>query len=702
MTNLSVAQIPGTKTMRITYDVASTETNVASISLRVINGTSPIECPSVSGDVGEGIPTGTGKLIFWDSGADWDGNVGELEYYLIISDVPEFPVLRTGQTTSFCIDDDGNLQAGLVWAEPRFTNHGDGTVTDNTTGLMWIQQPDSSGFVSWDQAFDFCDSLSLADHTDWRMPSIKELLSLIDYEWGDSSMPFGRWTYSFWSSTTYAGNTNRVWKVNVASQMASIAGKNDFGLFAWAVRGGIEPEVAGSVLESGQAISYRSGDDGDLRPGASWPELRFVDNLEGTVTDMATGLQWIKEPHLLPGNDGPDSWYNLVDFCSGLVFASHSDWRLPNAREMASLANFGQPQAFSWLNSPGAPFSGIKPALYWTSTTDSERPNEAFFWNSYAGDTRNFGDPKSHTGAYYAWPVRGKPDEIPLFSERRSVVSDTRNYTLAIGSKHGNPVPDGVQSNYCWLSTVTCSVDYVVYEGGTNWNCIGWKAIGSSPEMGTTNQAIITLTNHNSTVVWNWHTNYWVNLSMSGSGSVNRASNYYPAGTNFSLSAASDYGWLFMGWSGDLSGDYTASNATLLVDAPKSVTATFSNDADGDGLLNTNETAIGTDPRNGDSDGDGFDDEFEVGKGLSPLENDSDVIAYIDNHTSVFDRYPSNAVLDVAVGQMLLETDGTNAALRIQLEQSEDLQSWANAGDALEWTVPVNSEKRFFRVRTEP
>ncbi len=66
----------------------------------------------------------------------------------------------------------------------------------------------------------------------------------------------------------------------------------------------------------------------------------------------------------------------------------------------------------------------------------------------------------------------------------------------------------------------------------------------------------------------------------------------------------------------------------------------------------------------------------------------------------MFGLYSSNVVLDVAVGQILLETDGGNASLNLQLEQSGDLQVWTNAGAVLEWVLPVDGEKKFYRVRS--
>jgi len=58
--------------------------------------------------------------------------------------------------------------------------NGDGTVTDNDTGLMW-QQATALGNYTWEGALDYCEDLTLAGRSDWRLPTAKELLSLVDY-----------------------------------------------------------------------------------------------------------------------------------------------------------------------------------------------------------------------------------------------------------------------------------------------------------------------------------------------------------------------------------------------------------------------------------------------------------------------------------------------------------------------------------------
>jgi hypothetical protein len=95
-------------------------------------------------------------------------------------------VPKTGQTTSYRTGDDGNLQKGVASPVPRFTDHGNGTVTDNLTGLMWVQAPHAVtgnlGTKSWINAIDFCKALSYAGYSDWRLPHLRELQSLIDYQ----------------------------------------------------------------------------------------------------------------------------------------------------------------------------------------------------------------------------------------------------------------------------------------------------------------------------------------------------------------------------------------------------------------------------------------------------------------------------------------------------------------------------------------
>jgi hypothetical protein len=205
-----------------------------------------------------------------------------------------------------------------------------------------------------------------------------------------------------------------------------------------------------------------------------------------------------------------------------------------------------------------------------------------------------------------------------------AVPVDTRDYQLIVSSAHGSPVPNIGTNLYAWQASVTCSVNSTVISGLTNWTSAGWSGSGSVSASGATpDTGSFVLTSLVSSIVWNWNTNYWMGTVISGEGQVSGGNRWALKGSDVTLSATPDSGWLFMDWSGDASGDYTATNIIIPMVRPVSITATFSNDADSDGLLNTNETALGTNPRKIDTDGDGMNDPQELIAGTTPTNSAS-------------------------------------------------------------------------------
>lgn len=99
------------------------------------------------------------------------------------------PVPKTGQTTVYATGDDGSLQKGVPWPTPRFTNNQNGTVSDNLTGLIWMQNAGALGPTTWGQAITIANNLKSGDAGfadgskagDWRLANIRELQSLVDY-----------------------------------------------------------------------------------------------------------------------------------------------------------------------------------------------------------------------------------------------------------------------------------------------------------------------------------------------------------------------------------------------------------------------------------------------------------------------------------------------------------------------------------------
>ena len=155
--------------------------------------------------------------------------------------------------------EDGDYQAGVAWPTPRFTDNPDGTVTDNLTGLIWLQDANcwllSAGGEpdTWANALTGANTLSsgicgLIDGSaagDWRLPNIKELLSLVDYGQTGPALPSGHpfvnvQSSFYWSSSSSDAGYNYAWSVGMSDGFAATfnkAGSSSVGR-GWPVRGG--------------------------------------------------------------------------------------------------------------------------------------------------------------------------------------------------------------------------------------------------------------------------------------------------------------------------------------------------------------------------------------------------------------------------------------------------------------------------------
>ncbi len=164
---------------------------------------------------------------------------------------------KTGQTTSFAAGDDGDLEKGIAWPSPRFTDNNNGTVTDNLTGLIWLKDANCFGTGTWSQALISSNSLSsgscgLTDGSSagaWRLPNRKELKSLVDAERINPALPNGHpfsnvqstvngSSSCYWSSTTYPISASYDWGFTMGDgHMDVFHGKTGSG-YIWPVRDG--------------------------------------------------------------------------------------------------------------------------------------------------------------------------------------------------------------------------------------------------------------------------------------------------------------------------------------------------------------------------------------------------------------------------------------------------------------------------------
>ena len=174
-----------------------------------------------------------------------DAQIEELEYML-----QNFaPVPKTGQTQSYAPGDDGDLQLGVQWPDPRFTENGDGTVKDHLTDLIWLKNANCFGpDNTWYEALDASNKLAdgqcgLSDDSspgDWHLPNIWELLSLIDYSRFGLALPSGHpfsgvQSYFYWSSTPHAHVYVSAWLVYMSHGSMYYMNK-DNTFYVWPVR----------------------------------------------------------------------------------------------------------------------------------------------------------------------------------------------------------------------------------------------------------------------------------------------------------------------------------------------------------------------------------------------------------------------------------------------------------------------------------
>ncbi|MCD4743048.1 MAG: DUF1566 domain-containing protein [Desulfobacteraceae bacterium] len=144
------------------------------------------------------------------------------------------------------------VRAGQSGASNNFVdNNNDGTVTDTATGLMW-QKTTQTGLKSWASAIADCESLSLADHDDWRLPNRNELLSIVDFSKFNASIDPSFFpdtvmhTY-YWTSTTFAPLSSYAWLVFFAHGNFFYWDKTNAQAYVRAVRAGKSGSGSGSL-----------------------------------------------------------------------------------------------------------------------------------------------------------------------------------------------------------------------------------------------------------------------------------------------------------------------------------------------------------------------------------------------------------------------------------------------------------------------
>jgi hypothetical protein len=282
-----------------------------------------------------------------------------------------YVIVGTGQTR--CYGDTGPIpspRAGDAFygqdaqspgPRPSYRDNGDGTTSDMNTGLMWVKARGEK--VTWRVAMDGAASCRVGGYGDWRVPTIKELYSLINFDGGfhpeSRSAPYLDTRYfgfaygdpeqgerpidcQDWSATAYLGTTMKgnatVFGVNFAD--GRIKGY---------------PRDRGPRGVNRLYVRY-------VRGNPAYGRNAFSDNGNGTVSDHATGLVWSKSD----SGQGMD-WQAALAWVqrkNAEGYLGHSDWRLPNAKELQSIVDYG-----SFNPAVDTAFNTTQSGFYWSATT---------------------------------------------------------------------------------------------------------------------------------------------------------------------------------------------------------------------------------------------------------------------------------------------------------------------------------------------
>ena len=407
-----------------------------------------------------------------------------------------YPVVDTGQT--MCYDNGGAIScpqpgesfygqdAQYAGNQPSYVDNGDpstgsgqaGTVTDLNTGLVWQQT--YSGKMTWDDALAGAETFSLAGYNDWRLPTIKELYSLIDFsgidpsgwngndtsslvpfidtdyfdfEYGDTSAGERIIDAQYWSSTEYVGTTMNgdatTFGVNFADGRIKGYGRTN-------PRGG----------DMTQFVRYVRGNTG-------YSVNSFVDNGDGTITDSATGLMWSQSD-----SGAGMTWEETLAWVqqkNAENYLGHDDWRLPDAKELQSIVDYTRSPATTGSAAIDPIFDTTSIVdeggdtnypFYWTSTTHAnwtQFPGRAAAYVAF-GEASGYMEMPPNSGNYVLQdvhgagaqrsdPKSGDPDDYPYGHGPQGDVIRIYNYV--------RPVRDAGQSSLPADVNGDCVVDIV-------------------------------------------------------------------------------------------------------------------------------------------------------------------------------------------------------------------------------------------------
>ncbi|KAA3641622.1 MAG: DUF1566 domain-containing protein [Bacteroidetes bacterium] len=309
-----------------------------------------------------------------------------------LPDISGYPLVGTNQTTAYGNQDEIAIpssgadffgqNANYPGTVPSYKDNDDGTITDLITGLMWTKSPDidedgdidANDKMTAGEAADFASSYKVGGYSDWRLPTIKELFSLILFSGIDPSgyngtstnglIPFIDTDYfDFGYGDVNAGE--RIIDAQFATTSMYVDGDLLFGVnFADGRIKGYGLQMPFGGAEKTFYVLYVRGNE-------TYGENDFVDNGNGTITDNATGLMWMQND-----NGGGLLWKEALNYAENFEFAGYNDWRLPDVKELQSIVDYSR--------SPGTTNSAaIDPLFNCTQmTNEAGQVDYPYYWSN--------------------------------------------------------------------------------------------------------------------------------------------------------------------------------------------------------------------------------------------------------------------------------------------------------------------------------
>jgi hypothetical protein len=360
--------------------------------------------------------------------------------------------------------EDGDKLVGVALpTTARYTDNKNGTVADNLTGLIWSQHANApsrangclnaESEMTWLQALDFVACLNTKSHagfSDWRLPNLNELESMVNSGVADTSAYLNANGFGipgqpssqvqsgrYWSSTTDASalasqSADAAWDVDLVkggSPFSTLKNDQEFlSRSVWPVRGKMS---ATALLPTGLSLCFDeigdsrtckdTGEDSEKQEVAVTTTQRFKSNYDATIAgDKLSGLIWTTDTQT-PGPAACDdtgydlNWQEALDHVACLnaqAFLGHSDWRLPNRKELRSLADYSTGAPALTAGHPFVDQAGAG-SKFWSSTTDLSSPTEAWTISLFDG---SLSSAVKSQGILPVLPVRGPVLNPPALS----------------------------------------------------------------------------------------------------------------------------------------------------------------------------------------------------------------------------------------------------------------------------------------------